>query len=43
VIVAHHMGEHLLLPALLASAGAGSVWLAVGRVRLGRFLDRLRR
>jgi hypothetical protein len=43
MILAHHLGEHLL-PALLAGgAGAGSVLLTVGRVRLGRLVDWLRR
>ena len=43
MIVAHHLGEHLL-PALVASgAGAGSVLLTVGRVRLSRLLERFRR
>ena len=42
MIVAHHMGEHLL-PALIASAGAGSVLLTVGRVRVSRVLERFRR
>jgi hypothetical protein len=43
VILAHHLGEHLL-PALLAGgAAAGPVLLAVGRFRLGRLVDRFRR
>jgi hypothetical protein len=41
-VIAHHAGENLL-PALLAGGtGAASVLLAVGRVRLGRLVDRLR-
>ena len=43
MIVAHHLGENLVATLLASGTGAGSVLLAVGRARLGRLLDRLRR
>jgi hypothetical protein len=43
VILAHHAGEDVVL--MLASSGAGgvSVLAAVMRVRITRFVDRVRR
>jgi hypothetical protein len=43
VILAHHAGEDLLLYALAGATGAGSVYLAVARARLGELVRRLSR
>ena len=43
MIVANHIGEGLIPTVLAGGAGAGSVLLAIGRVRLGQLFDRLRR
>jgi hypothetical protein len=42
VIVAHHLGEELI-PALVAAATTGSVFLALVRARLSSLGDVLRR
>jgi hypothetical protein len=43
MILANHLGESLIPALVVSGAGAGSVLFAVGRARLGRLLDRLRR
>jgi hypothetical protein len=43
VILAHHGAEPALLMALATSVAAAPLLLAVGRVRLGQIVDRLRR
>jgi hypothetical protein len=43
MILAHHLGENFI-PALVAGgAGSDSVLLAIGRARIGRLVERLRR
>jgi hypothetical protein len=43
VIVAHHMGEDVVLMAAASGAGAASVLLALARARVDELLRRLRR
>jgi hypothetical protein len=43
VIVAHHMGEDVVLMAAASGAGVVSVMLALARVRVGEVMRRLRR
>jgi hypothetical protein len=42
VIVAHHAGEQLLLTAAAAGFGAGSLGLAIVRIRMRELLRRFR-
>jgi hypothetical protein len=42
VILAHHGGETALVGALAGAVGLVPALLALGRARLGDFLDRLR-
>ena len=42
MIVAHHVGEDLILMLAASGAGAGPVLLVVWRARLGHLVDRMR-
>ena len=42
MILAHHAGEDLLAMAIVSGAGAGTVLLALARVRLDELKRRLR-
>jgi hypothetical protein len=43
VIVAHHMGEDVVLLAATSGAGAASALLVLARARVGELMSRLRR
>ena len=43
MIVAHHMGEDVVLMAAAGAAGASSALLALARARVGELMRRLRR
>ena len=43
MIVAHHVGEHLILLLVGIGVGAGPLLLVVWRTRVGRMVDRMRK